>query len=109
MHSSIARASSMASDSIAISVVYALADLQEVVKLTVREGTTVAEAVDQSGLARKFPEIAARPLNCAIYSRIVEPTQALRAGDRIEILRPLLIDPKEHRRQVAAKNKSKPR
>ena len=99
----------MASDAIAISVVYALADLQEVVKLTVREGTTVADAVDQSGLARKFPEIATRPLSCAIYSRIVEPTQTLRAGDRIEILRPLLIDPKEHRRQVAAKNKRTPR
>ena len=47
----------MASDAIAISVVYALADLQEVVKLTVPHGTTVAEAVELSGLARKFPEI----------------------------------------------------
>lgn len=109
MPSSIARASCMASDAISISVVYALPDRQEVVALTVPQGSTVGEAVELSGLARKLPEIAAHPLNCAIYGRVVEPTQKLRAGDRVEILRPLLIDPKEHRRQVAAKDKSKPK
>lgn len=109
MPSSTARASCMASDAISISVVYALADLQEVVALTMPQGSTVAEAVELSGLTRKFPEIARHPLNCAIYSRVVEPTQTLRTGDRVEILRPLLIDPKEHRRQVAAKNKPRPK
>ena len=97
----------MASEAISISVVYALADLQEIVKLNVPQGTTVAGAVELSGLARKFPELAAHPIDCAIYSRVVESTQLLRAGDRVEILRPLLIDPKQHRRQVAAKNKPK--
>lgn len=85
-----------------ISVVYALADRQEVVKLTVAATTTVAEAVERSGLVERFPEIAASPLNCAVYARIVELASVVGEGDRIEILRPLLIDPKENRRQVAA-------
>jgi uncharacterized protein len=97
----------MGNDSISISVVYALADRQDVVKLMVERGTTVAAAVELSGLAQKFVDIGSQPLNCAIYSRIVEPTHIVREGDRIEILRPLLIDPKEHRRQVAAKSKAK--
>lgn len=90
-----------------ISVVYALADRQEIVKLAVASTTTVAEAVQRSGLLQRYPEIAAAPLNCAVYSRIVEPTSVVAAGDRIEILRPLLIDPKENRRQVAAAAKKK--
>jgi putative ubiquitin-RnfH superfamily antitoxin RatB of RatAB toxin-antitoxin module len=85
-----------------ISVVYALADRQEIVKLAVASTTTVAEAVEQSGLLQRFPEIAAQPLRCAVYARVVELTSIVGEGDRIEILRPLLIDPKENRRQVAA-------
>jgi putative ubiquitin-RnfH superfamily antitoxin RatB of RatAB toxin-antitoxin module len=99
----------MASELISISVVYALAHHQEIVRLKVEQATTVAEAVELSGLAREFPAIAAEGLQCAIYGRVVDLSQALRDGDRVEILRPLLIDPKEHRRQLAAKNKLKPK
>ena len=94
-------------DSISISVVYALADRQDVVKLVVEQGTTVAQAVELSGLAQRFVDLRAQPLNFAIYSRVVEPAHLVCDGDRIEILRPLLIDPKEHRRQLAAKSKLK--
>jgi uncharacterized protein len=94
---------------VSISVVFALADLQEIVRLNVVRGTTVTEAVELSGLARKFPEIATMPLRCAIYSRVVAQTHVVADGDRIEILRPLLIDPKENRRQAAAKNPLKSR
>ena len=90
-----------------ISVVYALADRQEIVRLTVPATTTIAEAVERSGLIARFPEIAALPLNCAVYARVVELTSVVGEGDRIEILRPLLIDPKENRRQVAAATKKK--
>ena len=85
-----------------ISVVYALAGRQEIVRLTVPPTTTIAEAVVRSGLIERFPEIAALPLHCAVYARVVELTSVVGEGDRIEILRPLLIDPKENRRQVAA-------
>lgn len=86
---------------IRVSVVYALAQRQSIVDLVVPRGTTVETAVQQSGLLRRFPEIAGQPLNFAIFSRVVLASDALAEGDRIEILRPLLIDPKESRRQAA--------
>ena len=96
---------------VSISVVYALADRQQLVKLTVEKGSTVAQAVERSGLAGEL-ERGAR-LNCAIFSRIVPLSHVVEEGDRIEILRPLIVDPKENRRQVAAhvgrQGKPKPR
>jgi len=52
-------------------------------------------------LLQKFPEIAERPLACAIYGRVVADSYSLRADDRVEILRPLQADPKERRRAAA--------
>lgn len=99
----------MASDDVSISVVYALADRQQVIKLSVPRGTTVAQAVERSNVLSKTSVSKTAPLNCAIYGRAVALSQIVAEGDRIEILRPLLIDPKEHRRQLAAKNKPKVR
>jgi uncharacterized protein len=99
----------MASDDVSISVVYALADRQQVIKLSVPRGTTVAQAVERSNVLEQSPDLKTAQLNCAIYGRVVALTQIVAEGDRIEILRPLLIDPKEHRRQLAAKNKPKTR
>ena len=87
-----------------IAVVYALPDRQVSVRLVVDAGTTVAEAVARSGLAERFAEIEESELTCAIYGRVVLLTQVLAEGDRVEILRPLLIDPKENRRRSAAKS-----
>jgi uncharacterized protein len=92
---------------IAISVVYALPDRQTVVPLEVPSGTTVGEAVRLSSLASRFPELATSSLNCAIFGRVVPLGQVVAAGDRIEVLRPLLIDPKESRRQAAARARNK--
>jgi len=89
-----------------VQVVYALPDRQAIVTLDVPEGTTVSEAVALSGLVGRFPEIGAAPGDCAIYGRLVPPNHVLAAQDRVEILRPLLIDPKENRRQAAARSKA---
>lgn len=91
------------SERIHVEVVYALADRQSIVKLAVAAGTTAEVAVEMSGLKRRYPQIASRPLHCAIFGRSVEGSQVLAAGDRVEILRPLLIDPKENRRRTAAR------
>ena len=85
--------------------VRALPERQAIVSLQVEEGSTIKQVVERSGLQREFPEIGIRPLSCAVFGRIVEITQAVATGDRIEILRPLLIDPKESRRQAAARAK----
>jgi len=89
-----------------VEVVYALPERQVLVTLDLPGGATVAQAVAHSGLIRRFPEIDGRPLACAIYSRPVSLDHVLSAQDRVEILRPLLIDPKENRRQAAARNRA---
>jgi uncharacterized protein len=87
-------------------VVYALPDRQALRELELPESATVAEAIARSGLPEQFPEIASRPLACAIFGRAVADSQVLRADDRVEILRPLRVDPKESRRRAAARGRT---
>jgi uncharacterized protein len=98
-------ARSMDSKTLEISVVYALPDRQVSARLRVMEGTTIERAIELSRLADQFPDIRSRALHCAVFGRVTPLTQFVRAGDRIEILRPLLIDPKESRRQAAGRGK----
>ena len=86
-------------------VVYALPDRQALRELDLPESSTVAQAVARSGLVELFPEIGSRPLACAIFGRPVVDSQVLRADDRVEILRPLQVDPKESRRRAAARGR----
>lgn len=99
------------SERLRVSVVYALPERQVVVELSVPVGTTAQKAIELSGLQRRVPEMASHPLRCGIYGRVAEPSQVLKDGDRVEILRPLLIDPKENRRRTAARTRaaSRPR
>ena len=86
-----------------IEVAYALADKQKIVSLQVPAGTTVRQAALQSGLDRDFPglDLAASPLG--IFGKAVSKAdeQVLEEGERVEIYRPLLADPKEVRKQRA--------
>lgn len=82
-----------------VEVVYALPDQQPLIELDVAPGTTAAEAVAASGLPERFDELD--PTALAIFGRACEPETVLRAGDRVEILRPLQVDPREARRQRA--------
>jgi putative ubiquitin-RnfH superfamily antitoxin RatB of RatAB toxin-antitoxin module len=90
-----------------ITVVYALPTQQPLVELRLPAGTTVQQAVERSGLRERFVELQQEPLNCAIYSRVVALSTVLNDGDRVEILRPLLIDPKESRRRAAKAERRK--
>jgi putative ubiquitin-RnfH superfamily antitoxin RatB of RatAB toxin-antitoxin module len=87
-------------------VVYALPEQQTVLELELPESATVADAVARSGLLQKYPEIGERPLACAIYGRAVAGSHVLRADDRVEVLRPLQVDPKESRRRAAARGRA---
>ena len=92
-------------DEIAIEVVFALPERQRLVRLSVPAGTSLREAVGRSGIAADFPglDLSACPLG--IFGRVVVDPEgyALQAGDRIELYRPLLADPKEVRKQRAAR------
>jgi uncharacterized protein len=103
------RVPSMATpDLLAVSVVLALPERQFVVRLSVPSGTTVAEAVARSALLEKLPGIdRAVQLSCAIYGRVVSPAHHVVQGDRIDVLRPLRMDPKERRRSQAAGRRGK--
>ncbi len=68
-------------------------------KLTLARGATVADVLAQSGLLERHPETAHSPTG--IFGTRVLPTQIVKSGDRIEVYRPLLMDPKEKRRQRA--------
>ncbi|PAU66184.1 RnfH family protein [Pseudomonas sp. PIC25] len=91
--------------SIAVEVVYALADKQKLLRLTVPYGTTVREAALRSGLDAHFPglDLATSPLG--IFGKAVAKPEerVLEEGERVEIYRPLIADPKEVRKQRAAK------
>nr|WP_314589000.1 RnfH family protein [uncultured Neisseria sp.] len=84
-----------------IEIVYGLADRQVLKSMTVTEGTTVREAALKSGLEVEFPELDLQQAPLGIFGKVVKDETVLRDGDRIEVYRPLLIDPKEARRKRA--------
>ena len=88
---------------IQVEVVLAMADRQELVALEVTVGTTLAEAITQSGLPVMFEGFELNMKNVGVFGRKASPEQVLQAGDRVEIYRPLIADPKEVRRQRALK------
>lgn len=82
-----------------IEVVYGLPDKQMLKKLNVQNGCTAREAVYQSGLDEIFSELDLQTAPLGIFGKSVKDETLLRDKDRIEIYRPLLIDPKEARRK----------
>ncbi len=85
-----------------VQVVFALPDEQHRVHLRVPVGTTAREAVVRSGLAQTLPAypIASAPLG--VYGHQVDGAMVLADGDRVEIYRPLQVDPKTNRRRRVA-------
>ncbi|MFJ5240282.1 RnfH family protein [Pseudomonas neuropathica] len=90
---------------IEIEVVYAAVDRQVLRSFSVNEGATVRTAVLASGIASEFPELNLAECPLGIFGKVVaDPdSRVIQAGERIEIYRPLLADPKEVRRLRAAK------
>ena len=82
-----------------IEVVYGLPDKQVLKKMNVQNGCTTREAVCQSGLDEIFSELDLQTAPLGIFGKSVKSETLLRDKDRIEIYRPLLIDPKEARRK----------
>ncbi|QKF51267.1 RnfH family protein [Pseudomonas graminis] len=95
----------MAEPMIRVEVVYAAVDRQALLALDVPLGTSVRAAAIASGMAERFPELDLAHCPLGIFGRLIDgPEQhELEAGDRVEIYRPLLADPKEIRRLRALK------
>lgn len=86
---------------IQIEVVYALPEHQVMRRLSLPTGTTVEQAVKFSEITHLFPEIDLSRDKLGIFGKLVKPDRALRDGDRVEIYRPLVHDPKDSRRKRA--------
>lgn len=89
----------------AVEVAYATPERQLIVKVQAPAGTTVAQAIELSAIREQFAEIQAQPI-VGIFSRKVALDHPLATGDRVEIYRPLMADPKDARRQKAEQQKA---
>jgi hypothetical protein len=90
-----------AAAAICVEVVYALPERYWSVRLEMANGATVLQALDLAGLERQVEGIVIDPERLAIFSRPAKLSTRLRDGDRLEVLRPLLADPKQSRRTRA--------
>ncbi|SOD41446.1 RnfH family protein [Nitrosovibrio sp. Nv4] len=89
-----------------IEVAYALPENQVMRRLSVPPGTTAEQAVLFSGIIDLFPEIDLSRNKLGIFGKSVKPGMVLRDRDRVEIYRPLIVDPKESRRKRAKESSS---
>lgn len=90
---------------IRVEVVYALRDEQVLLALEVEEGTTVRQAIEQSGITLRFPEIRVASERVGLFGTPARLDTKLKDGDRVEIYRPLIADPKQARREKAKRAK----
>lgn len=84
-----------------VELVYIDTDEEFIVSLDMAAAATVADAVEQSQVLDKFPSLKAIDYQLGIYSQEVSAETRLQAGDRVEVYRPLVLDPMEVRRQRA--------
>lgn len=92
--------------SIHVEVAFALPQTQVILSLDVPSGATVEEAIKLSGIVEKFPEINLQANKVGVFGKLTRLDHVLRPGDRVEIYRTLIADPKEVRRQRAAQGKA---
>ncbi|NNG12732.1 MAG: RnfH family protein [Halobacteria archaeon] len=91
---------------IVVEVAYATPAKQVILKLAVEPGTSLEQAIRLSGILEQFPEIDLGQNKVGIFGRLGKLADVLQAGDRVEIYRPLIADPKEVRKQRAAQGKA---
>lgn len=100
-------------DLITIEVAYARPDKQKIIELLVEPGTTAFQAAERSGIVRIFPEINLEEAKMGLFGQALgtkglKPPKEheVQPGDRVEIYRPLIADPKEARRKRAQKKQA---
>jgi uncharacterized protein len=98
-------------DLIRVEVAYALPHKQKIIALLVEPGTTASQAAERSGIVKDFPEIDLANAKLGIFGESLgnkgvstATTHVLHQGDRVEIYRPLICDPKDARRKRAEKS-----
>ncbi len=87
---------------IQVEIVFATADEQLLCALTVPSESTITDVIEISALAEQFPDHDLGEMQVGVWGHPADRRQMVRGGDRIEIYRPLEMDPREARRQLAA-------
>ncbi len=86
-----------------VEVAYALPHQQKIIRLRVASDSTVQAIIEQSGILSIFPNIDLITNKVGVYGKAIRLDQSVCDGDRIEIYRPLIADPREIRKQRLAK------
>ena len=92
---------SWTADAVRVEVAYGTAERQTLVALEVEEGSTVGQVLQSAGARQAFAGLPLQSMPVGIFGRRVDRAAILRAGDRVELYRPLTMDPKEARRHRA--------
>lgn len=90
---------------IKVEVAFAREDTQQILDFMVKQGTTIEQAIEQSGILTLFPEIDLAINKVGVFGKLGKKSAELKEGDRVEIYRPLIADPKEVRRKREADGK----
>ena len=90
-------------EKIMVEVAYALPEEQVIISIKVPTKFNVKQAIERSGVQKKFPSIDLSKNKVGIFGKKTTLDHTLNDRDRIEIYRPLILDPKEMRRKRAAK------
>lgn len=93
------------SNKIRVEVAYAKLDEQVLLELEVDAGITLKEAVELTSILEQFPEVDLAINKVGIFGKLAKLDAKLTEGDRVEIYRPLIADPKEQRKKRAAEGK----
>ncbi len=92
----------MTAESIEVEVAYAKPEKQVILKVRGEAGMTVQQAIERSNIVEQFPEIDPATAKTGVFGRAVKLDEALQSGDRVEIYRELIADPKAARKKKAA-------
>ena len=90
-------------ETIEVEVAYAHSEVQVIIPVEVPEGSTAEGAILASRVLERFRDIDLSKNKIGVFGKLAGLDTVLRAGDRVEIYRPLIADPKEARRQRARK------
>jgi uncharacterized protein len=91
-----------ARDQLVVEVIYARPDTQQGIIIKLPQGSTIRAAIERSRIMETFPEIDLAINRVGIYGELRNLGDSVQDGDRVEIYRPLLVDPKEARRRKAS-------
>lgn len=93
----------MTEETIRVEVAYAREEDQALLTVQGPPGLTIADAIERSGMAERFPEIDLGVNKVGVFGKVATLDTALADGDRVEIYPPLIADPKQARKARAAK------